>query len=608
MTISILPDGLVNQIAAGEVIERPAAVVRELVENSIDAGASQIVIQVTDGGLGRISVRDNGVGMSREDLMMAVQRHATSKISTQDDLWAIHSLGFRGEALPSIGAVARLSLTSAQSDETAWMLRVDGGVALDPEPAAHPIGTTVQVRDLFYATPARLKFMKSRLAETRAISRAVMHIAYAHPSVAIRLEVDGKTRFDLVAGDLPTRVEALTNKEFWQKSQNIQIDHEAVTLRGRVATSNYHAATLQEIILMVNGRVIQDKALVGAVRGAYHDYLPRRRFPAVVLDLRVPVEAVDMNVHPAKAEVRLRDAERIRAVVVRSLREKLAVPLAAQAQRDWQQDEQQQIAGGTAAASSYRSRPLPERPQGVQRFDRDRVSVAQAAESYASFAPAGFRASNDSVPAASKSDYQEQMLSDDQPLGRAVTQLFETYILAEAPAGLILVDQHAAHERLVYEQMKQRLDGGDAVAKQGLLVPEIVDLATDEAEALLAQAEGLARLGLEIESFGGGAVAVQSVPALLGKKASVTELIRDLAAQMADAATDKDILTETLEHICATMACHGSIRAGRRLSIDEMNAMLRQIEATPHAMTCNHGRPTVMTYDRAALEKLFERR
>ena len=596
MTLRQLPPVIVNRIAAGEVVERPASAVKELVENAIDAGASRIEIALLEGGQSLISVSDDGMGMSAEELALAVERHCTSKLP-DDDLLHIRSLGFRGEALPSIGAVSRLSLTSRRRGASeAWSLGVEGGVKGRAQPAAHPAGTKVEVRDLFYATPARLKFLKSARAEREAALDAVTRLAMATPEISFLVtgeEGRALLRLNAIAG-LPgedgearrrARLAAILGRDFADNALSIAAGRDGVMLTGLAGLPTLNKATSRDQYLFVNGRPVRDKLLAGAVRGAYQDFLARDRHPVVALFLAVPEEEVDVNVHPAKAEVRFRDAAMVRGLIVGALRQALnaaghraATTVADAALAAFR-------TGGGNGMPAWSHAPAPHPP-----------GLAEAAAAYEFQAPLAPTAR--SAPAAEVSAAQF-------PLGAAVAQLHETYVVAQTADGIVIVDQHAAHERLVYERMKAAL-AASGVPRQILLLPEVVELDEGAAGRLLARAAELAELGLVLEAFGTGAVVVREVPALV-QGLDVKGLVQDLADEIAELGAALG-LKERLEEVCGTIACHGSVRAGRRLNASEMNALLRQMEATPHSGQCNHGRPTYVELQLADIERLFGRR
>jgi DNA mismatch repair protein MutL len=615
MTIRRLPETLVNRIAAGEVVERPGSAVKELVENAIDAGATRIDVDLRDGGRTLIAVSDDGSGMSRDELTLAVERHATSKLA-DDDLTHIATLGFRGEALPSIGAVSRLTIVSRArnvdgSRADAWAIRVEGGRVSPPEPAALPGGTRVEVRDLFYATPARLKFLKSERTELDQAVDAIERLAMAHPGIGFSLHHGEKPRLrydpataDLVADPaeaLLARLSDVMGRDFADNALKIEAEREGVRLTGFAAVPTLNRNSNRYQFLFVNGRPVRDKLLYGAVRGAYQDFLARQRHPMVALFVDSPPELVDVNVHPTKAEVRFRDPGIVRGLIVGALRHALAGA-----------GHRASTSVADAALGAFRPGAVS-MPAGAYAFPhRSAVprGAAEAAQTY--FAPperhampglAGAPAAATSVAEAEAGGGAPPLTA--YPLGAARAQLHGTYIVAQTDDGIVIVDQHAAHERLVYERMKEALAAG-AVARQGLLLPEIVELDAAAADRLVARADELAELGLVLEGFGTGAVVVREAPALLGRT-DVAGLVRDLADDLAefDAALG---LKERLEDVCGTLACHGSVRAGRALNAEEMNALLRQMEATPHSGQCNHGRPTYVELKLADVERLFGRR
>ncbi len=589
MTIRRLPVELVNRIAAGEVVERPAAAVKELVENAIDAGASRIDIALREGGLSLILVADDGIGMSPEELALAVERHATSKLP-EDDLVHIRSLGFRGEALPAIGAVSRLAITSRRRGvRDAWSISLEGGSVRTVVPAAGAEGTRVEVRDLFYATPARLKFVKTPRTELDHGVDAVQRLAMAHPAIAFTLAEGERVRLRLPAasGDPAAarldRLGAVLGRDFAQNALPIAAEREVHRLSGYAGLPTLNRATASGQFLFVNGRPVRDRMLLGAVRGAYQDFLARDRYPVLALFLDLPPDVVDVNVHPAKAEVRFREAGLVRGLIVGALKHALA--------------QAGHRASTTVAASVFGAlRPAPYASPAFVRAPSP--GLAERAEAF--YAPLP----GTQMPGAPPSAAAEPE-SCAYPLGAARAQLHGTYIVAETADGLVIVDQHAAHERLVYERMKAALANG-GVARQALLLPEVVELDEAAAARLSARAAELAELGLVLEPFGAGTVVVREVPALLGQ-VDAAGLVRDLADELAELG-DAPGLKERLEEVCGTLACHGSVRAGRRLGAEEMNALLRQMEATPHSGQCNHGRPTYVELKLADIERLFGRR
>jgi len=596
MTVRQLSANVVNRIAAGEVVERPASAVKELVENALDAGATRIEI-VTDGGGRRlIRVTDDGSGMTRGDLALAVERHATSKLP-DDDLLAIDTLGFRGEALPSIGAVARLAVTTRhESEPHAWTIEVDAGAKSAVKPAALNGGTRVEVRDLFYATPARLKFLKTDRTEAEAIRDVVRRLAMSRPDVAFTLA--GEERAPITWGAaLPgpagrlARLGDVLGADFRANAVAVQGGRDGLIIEGWAALPTYTKGNALSQYLFVNGRPVRDRLLLGAVRGAYADYLPRDRHPVVALFITVEPREVDVNVHPAKTEVRFRDAGLVRASIVRALQETLA--------RDAQRTA---TTAGEATIAAFRPNIAPRRGWD---WRASPAFPVQGATALAGFAEAAQAAFDTGAPAASPIVAEAAPDLIDRPLGAARAQLHETYIVAQTRDGIVIVDQHAAHERIVYERMKAALER-DGVARQILLIPEIVELDEADVERLTARASELAKFGLVLEAFGPGAVAVSETPALLGET-DAQALLRDLAEHMAE--WDEALpLERRLMHVAATMACHGSVRAGRCLKVDEMNALLREMEVTPNSGQCNHGRPTYVELKLGDIERLFGRK
>jgi len=598
MPIRQLPPVLVNRIAAGEVVERPASAVKELVENAIDAGASRIEVVLRDGGQSLIAVSDDGEGMTPDELALAVERHCTSKLP-EDDLLRIRSLGFRGEALPSIGAVSRLQLTSRrQGVQDAWSLAVEGGVKASPLPAAHPPGTRVEVRDIFYATPARLKFMKTVRSERDQAVDAVQRLAMAYPAIAFTVIGDENRvllRLNAAQDDLADadarrhRLAAILGRDFADNALAIDVRREGVRLSGLAGLPTLNRATSRDQYLFVNGRPVRDKLLAGAVRGAYQDFLARDRHPMVALFVDLPEDEVDVNVHPAKAEVRFRDAGLVRGLIVGALRHALTAA-----------GHRAATTVAAEALSAFRSGAPPQNSAWDVAPTALTPGLAEPAALYQ--APL---AQDLDRPGARAGAPQVERAARSYPLGAACAQLHDTYVVAQTSDGIVIVDQHAAHERLVYERMKASL-AASGVARQILLLPEVVELDEADAARLAGRAEELAELGLVLERFGSGAVVVREVPALLGDT-DVRSLVRDLADELAELG-DALALKERLEEVCGTIACHGSVRAGRRLTQAEMDALLRQMEATPHSGQCNHGRPTYVELRLADIEKLFGRR
>ncbi len=606
MPIHRLPPEIVNRIAAGEVVERPASAVKELIENALDAGARRVEIQIEGGGLTRILVADDGAGMAPGQLSLAIERHATSKLTAGPggdyDLLRIATLGFRGEALPSIGAVARLSIASrARGEPEAYAIAVRGGAvaAVSPCAFAEANGARVEVRDLFYATPARLKFMKSPRSEDMAIVEAVKRAAMAQEGVAFSLDLDGRKVLRLPAEasgpeGRKARLAAILGRPFSDNALAIDLEREGMRLSGYAGLPTYNRGNAGHQYLFVNGRPVKDRLLQGALRGAYADFLARDRHPAAVLYLDLDPTLVDVNVHPAKAEVRFRDGGVVRGLIVGALRHALAgaghrasTTVAAAVLESFRPGAS--AAGFSAWRAGGWTAPGDSDLPGFS-------GVSARAEPWTGFPVEGEGAPPDMATAAETADF---------PLGAARAQVHETYIVAQTRDGVVIVDQHAAHERLVYERMKGEMAAG-GVARQSLLLPEVVELDPAEAQRVCARAGELAALGLAVEPFGPGAVLVRETPALLGDT-DVAGLIRDIADDLA-ANGAALALGERLEAVCSTLACHGSVRAGRRLTAAEMNALLRQMEATPHSGQCNHGRPTYVELKLADIERLFGRR
>ncbi len=608
MTIRRLPEGLVNRIAAGEVVERPASAVKELVENAIDAGASVIDVSVVEGGRALITVSDNGQGMTPQELEIAVERHATSKLP-DDDLINIATLGFRGEALPSIGSVSRMLITSRTPDaDQAWVIKLDGGALTPAMPAALAPGTRIEVRDLFYATPARLKFLKTDRTELGQTSDAIKRLAMAHPDVAFSLSDATREifRYTAAQGELfearLSRLGQVMGRDFADNAVLIKAEREGIRLTGYAGLPTFNRGNAQMQYLFVNGRPVRDRLFVGAVRGAYQDLLARDRHPIVALFLEIEPGSVDVNVHPAKAEVRFRDAGVVRGLIVSGVKHALA-----------EAGHRASSTVGMAALGAARSEFSP--GVGLRRggggygyaHPARQGELAEAAQAPIGFEglDAGALADALAGPTARTDSAEDDAEAQRYPLGAARGQVHETYIVAQTEDGIVIVDQHAAHERLVYERIKQAMLG-DGVAAQKLLLPDVVDLAEDEAALLSARAAELAALGLVIEAFGPGAVVVRETPALLGE-VDAQGLIRDLVDDLKEL-DQAAALEDRLADVCSTMACHGSVRAGRRLSPAEMNSLLRQMEVTPNSGQCNHGRPTYVELKLADIEKLFGRR
>ena len=592
-----LDDSAINRIAAGEVVERPASAVKELVENAIDAGARRISIDVADGGKTLIRVTDDGCGIAGTDLVLALSRHATSKIDGSD-LLNIHTFGFRGEALPSLGAVGRLNITSRVKGAEAFEMNVEGGQMGQVRPAALNGGTVITLRDLFYATPARLKFLRTDRAETTAINDIVKRLAMAEPFVRFELrDVSGDTprttfRAEAENGDmfdaLHGRLSTVLGCEFADNSLKIDALREGLHLTGYAALPTYSRGSAVQQYLFVNGRPVRDKLLVGALRGAYFDFLSRDRHPAAALFLDCDPTLVDVNVHPAKSEVRFRDPGLARGLIVSALRHALA---------EAGHRASTTVAGATLGAMT------PE-PTGARVYQMDRPSMGLRAASYQSQAP-GFAEMNHAYSGQVVDPVTvDETHAVDLPLGTARGQVHENYIIAQTATGMVIVDQHAAHERLVYEKLKYQM-AKNGVAAQALLIPEIIELSDGDCARLLEVADQLSRFGLGIEPFGGGAIAVRETPAILGE-VNARAMILDILDELADQGSS-NMVQAKVEAILSRIACHGSIRSGRWMRAEEMNALLREMEVTPHSGQCNHGRPTYVELKLADIERLFGR-
>lgn len=617
MTIRILPNNLVNQIAAGEVVERPASVLKELVENSIDAGATSVEVTLVDGGKSLMIISDNGKGMSKDELPIAVERHATSKLP-DDNLFNINFLGFRGEALPSISSVARLSITSRVAGaENAWKIEVNGGEKSEVVPAALSKGTRIEVRDLFYATPARLKFLKTAASETGQCVDIMNRIALANPHISFYLndEKGKKIALNAQQGELfDARLKRLADvmgKEFGENSFLIDAQRESLRISGFASLPTLNKANSLSQYLFVNNRPVRDKLLLGAIKGAYQDVLERNRYPMCALYFDIDPAYVDVNVHPAKAEVRFYDNSLVRGLLVSALRNALnqagqrasnVMDIAAFVQDQIPEFDINGVKLPEKAdleETPFNFRQEPQRPYGGFAFQGYSRSSGGARQAVLPELERKFSVqTEESVPAA-------QICTEEAgPLGLAKAQFHDTYIISQTEDSIIVVDQHAAHERIVMEKMKDNLARGN-VASQMLLIPEVVDLKPSEKMRILENAEELGKLGLQIEEFGPSAIIVREIPALLGD-CDVKALVRDVVEEMAEWGKGFE-LTEKLHLVCATMACHGSVRAGRRLNVDEMNHLLRDMERTPHSGQCNHGRPTYIELKIADFEKLFHR-
>ncbi|HEU4518817.1 MAG TPA: DNA mismatch repair endonuclease MutL [Microvirga sp.] len=611
MPVRRLDPILVDRIAAGEVVERPASAVKELVENAIDAGAATIAVAIEAGGRRLIRVVDDGQGMGPEDLALAVERHATSKLP-EGDLFAIATLGFRGEALPSIGAVARLAITSRTAEaETASALVVEAGIKGPVRPASAPAGTRIEVTDLFAATPARLKFLKSDRAEAQAVADIVRRLAIAHPTIRFTLEGDHLTAIAYppeAPGELGflRRLSRVLGPEFHDNAVPIAISREGIALHGFAGLPTFHRGASSHVHFVVNGRPVRDKLLLGAVRGAYADVMPSDRHPVLALALDLDPRQVDVNVHPAKTEVRFRDPALVRSLVVAALKEAIT-----------RSGFRAATTGGTRTLDHLRpaSGPPPRPPLVASRTPGYRHAAAfagwQAPLAAQPSYPSGFAEEqaafeHASAPSADIRPAPAESEGAEAPLGAARAQLHGTYIVAQTRDGIVIVDQHAAHERLVYERLK-RERAASGIARQLLLIPEVVDLDPVEADRVLAEAPALNSLGLSVEPFGPGAILVREVPAALAG-GRIKALVQDVADALAEWGSGAGAVEERLDAVLSRMSCHGSVRAGRRLKPEEMNALLREIETTPLSGQCNHGRPTYVELKLADIERLFGRR
>lgn len=609
MSIRILPDNLINQIAAGEVVERPASVVKELVENSIDAGALRIEVTLAGGGKNLIVVADDGKGMTPDELKLSIQRHATSKL-LNDDLFNIKYLGFRGEALPSIGAIAKMSIISKSENlSDAYKIEVNGGVASDVMPVAHSAGTRIEIRDLFYTTPARLKFLKNDSSETAQCIDILNRIAMANPHIAFYLYADGKKKISLeaVAGELNIarlkRLSSVMGKDFEDNSLLINSQRENVSISGYVSLPTFNKANSLSQYLFVNSRPVRDKLLLGAIKGAYQDVLASNRYPSCALFIDVDPFYVDVNVHPAKSEVRFFDSAQIRGMLVGSIRQALSLG-------------DREVATSLDLSSFIKD--------DITDFEKKQSSVfatpvrtMQIPQSNVNFSSSFNKRYQAPLPDLDnmfsvKTEYtsfDNQMKANDEQvgaLGFAKAQFHDTYIISQNQDSIVIIDQHAAHERIVMERLKADLLAENKVATQMLLIPEIIELSPLEREYILAEKENLSKLGLVLNEFGITEVIVREIPALISG-ADIKTLITDLAQEITEWGGQFS-LTDKLHHICATVACHGSVRAGRSLNLDEMNRLLRDMEKTEHSGQCNHGRPTYVELKISDIEKLFDRK
>ena len=619
MPIRVLPSNLVNQIAAGEVIERPASVIKELVENAIDAGASKIEVTLTGGGKNLIVVNDNGKGIGKDELSLAVERHATSKLP-DNDLFNINFLGFRGEALPSIASVAKMTISSRQQGaDSGWQISVNGGDKGEVKPAAVPLGTRIEVRDLFYTTPARLKFMKVDASEAAQCVDMLQRIALANPQISFYLESDGKKKVALNAcqGELfdsrQRRVADVMGGEFEENSVAISAGNDFCKISGFIGIPTYNKANSLSEFLFVNNRPVRDKLILGAIKGAYQDMMTSGRYPACAVFVEVEPMYVDVNVHPTKAEVRFYDNGAIRGLLVGSIRHALSLGGKKSAETGGlehllehtleENELPQQIYSNAERQADYVMR---ERTTEFATTPFNNVKNYGGGHGRGSYSTMSIPALESKFSVRVAEEPTAETIAEVGELGLAKAQFHNTYIISQTEDSIVIIDQHAAHERITMEKMKQSMAKHEQVPTQMLLLPEVVDLSLSEKENVLEYAEQLAQLGLRLEEFGTSAVLVREIPALLGDT-DVKKLVKDIAAEISEWGGEY-ALSDKIHHICATIACHGSVRAGRSLSIEEMNHLLRDMEKTEHSGQCNHGRPTYVKIKLSDIEKLFERR
>lgn len=619
MPIRVLPSNLVNQIAAGEVIERPASVIKELVENAIDAGASKIEVTLTGGGKNLIVVNDNGKGIGKDELSLAVERHATSKLP-DNDLFNINFLGFRGEALPSIASVAKMTISSRQQGaDSGWQISVNGGDKGEVKPAAVPLGTRIEVRDLFYTTPARLKFMKADASEAAQCVDMLQRIALANPQISFYLESDGKKKVALNAcqGELfdsrQRRVADVMGGEFEENSVAISAGNDFCKISGFIGIPTYNKANSLSEFLFVNNRPVRDKLILGAIKGAYQDMMTSGRYPACAVFVEVEPMYVDVNVHPTKAEVRFYDNGAIRGLLVGSIRHALSLGGKKSAETGGlehllehtleENELPQQIYSNVERQADYVMR---ERTTEFATTPFNNVKNYGGGHGRGSYSTMSIPALESKFSVRVAEEPTAETIAEVGELGLAKAQFHNTYIISQTEDSIVIIDQHAAHERITMEKMKQSMAKHEQVPTQMLLLPEVVDLSLSEKENVLEYAEQLAQLGLRLEEFGTSAVLVREIPALLGDT-DVKKLVKDIAAEISEWGGEY-ALSDKIHHICATIACHGSVRAGRSLNIEEMNHLLRDMEKTEHSGQCNHGRPTYVKIKLSDIEKLFERR
>jgi DNA mismatch repair protein MutL len=607
MSIRILPPITINRIAAGEVIERPASAVKELVENAIDAGAKNIEVEIENGGKNLLRISDDGCGMSKSDLELAIQRHATSKLP-DDDLFNINYFGFRGEALPSIGSISRLSISSKEKGEKdSWKINVEGGETKELRPANLNKGSIVEVRDLFFATPARLKFLKSDQAEKGRIIEILKRLAMANPGVSFVLRDSGKISLNYrtsSTSDNPRsdRLKEIIGKDFIENAVEINAQRGNAKLEGFVSLPTYNASTSSDQYIFVNNRPVKDRLLLGAIKGAYSDFMSNHRHPILALFITIAPEEVDVNVHPAKSEVRFRFEAEIRGLIVGSIKAALAGAGFRASSTVSDHALQSFSVESSVSPMGFQARPNYSSGGGYTRSnlaEANNVAYYQPSNNQI-FSPQ----ETQPLGRVEQPDYNNEQLVN-FPLGSARAQLHETYIIAQSADGIVVVDQHAAHERLVYERMKIDYEK-NGIKTQKILIPEIIDLGEDKAISLLEKAPELAKFGLLIEKFGNSAIAVKEIPEILCKE-NVKSLIEDISSDISEYGEELT-LKDKIEHILETMACHGSVRSGRMLNISEMNALLREMEATPYSGQCNHGRPTYIKLKLDDVEKLFGRK
>ncbi|HQS83415.1 MAG: DNA mismatch repair protein MutL [Alphaproteobacteria bacterium 16-39-46] len=614
MALRALPENLINQIAAGEVVERPASALKELVENALDAGATRLDVQIRGGGKTLLSVQDNGSGMTPEELNLAVERHTTSKLS-DEDLWNINTFGFRGEALPSIGAISRLLISSRVSNQDmGWKLKVEGGLKSEVEPLPHSQGTRVEIRDLFFATPARLKFLKTDATETAHALEIITRIAMAHPHVSFSMKEDDRDLLTvsgvseaLFSGEdqFFQRIRDIMGKEFSENALPLSMDRNGIRLFGLISLPTLHRGGASHQYLFVNKRPVKDRMIQAAIRDSYQDLIPHGRYPLYALFLEVPNEIVDVNVHPSKTEVRFREGGMIRGSVTGALKttlgsayHKTSSTIAQETLESFKRPSFQRESfskemfsrGPSSSASSYGA------------FDLKRAPMSESQNTSPSLT--GMDLPMGRTFFKEEASFEKEHENMAYPLGMAIAQFHETYVVAQTQDGIVIVDQHAAHERLVYEKLK-KLFSGESIERQSLLIPEVIELQPEEVTCLLQHLDDLAYFGLILEPFGGNAVLVREAPALLGNF-DMKGLVKDLVDELKELETHHT-LKERLHEVCSSMACHGSVRAGKRMNLPEMNALLREMEKTPFSGQCNHGRPTYVELKLKDIERLFGR-